>query len=101
MADETEKEIRALRERLISLEVESRSDRRWLLIVGILLLGVLGYTNFVALPKEVTRQLPDAVKVEVDREAPSRVKEEFARWLNSNNSGAILESIRAAQSEVS
>jgi hypothetical protein len=101
MADDIENGIRDLRERLISVEVESRSERRWLVIVGILLLGLLGYTNFIALPNEVTRQLPDVVTRAVDEEAPKRVNEAFAKWVSNNNGGAILDGIRSAQSEVS
>jgi len=101
MADDIEKDVRDLRERLNTLEVETRTDRRWLLIIGILLLGMLGYTNFVALPNEVASQLPDAVTEEVNREAPERVKEEISTWLKANDGEAILASIRRAQSEVS
>ena len=101
MADDMEKEVRDLRERLLALEVEFRSDRRWLIITGILLLGILGYTNFVALPNEVKSQLPTEVKGQIDKEAPERVQAEFNRWLNANQQSLTAAPPRPSSSEAS
>lgn len=101
MSENLENELRDLRERLLALEVESRSDRRWLMIVGGLLLGLLGYTSFIGVTLEVKSKLPAAVITEVKNQAPQLVKEKFSAWLDTNQGEVLLGDLRRAQLEVS
>jgi hypothetical protein len=76
-------EIVRLTMKLEALEKQLSSDRKWLAAIGAILLAFLGYTNLLALPKDVKQQVADQTSSIIKNEVTDRIAAEFNAWQQS------------------
>ncbi len=108
--EETSQELHELRSTVSSLQilVETRlavqtANTKWLIVIGLLILATLGYTNFVRIPAEASAKAKDAVSgavdAAVDKAVPSEVSTAVPLAVSSQLQRIVPEQINRSLAE--
>lgn len=92
-----EDDTRDLRERLLALEVKTRIDRQWLLVVGTIFAVLLGYTNLISVPGQVEDKAAKAAQAEVEKKMPKAAQDAIEEWVKEKSGSAIIDGLRRVQ----